>query len=250
MKNLIIIALLLTYYPFMALAAQLPSLPVKGTDWEVPDVKMEFIWIKTLNCWAGKYEVTNDEYRKFKHAHDSTKYDGNSLNGGRQPVVYVNYNDAIEYAKWLTERERKSGRLPVGYIYRLPTQNEWITFCQCGDNREYPWGKSMPPKYGNYSDRDLAWNSNDNYGYSDGFHVTCPVEMSGKNDWGLYGVGGNVWECTVKSEFDLSFDSWRGASWDCSSPGWLQSSRQLNLSASVRDCSIGFRLVLSHGMAN
>ncbi len=31
-------------------------------------------------------------------------------------------------------------------------------------------------------------------GYEDGFDGLAPVEQSGKNEWGLYGVGGNAWE--------------------------------------------------------
>lgn len=222
--------------------------PVSGSDWTVPDIGMEFVWIKALNCWAGKYEVTNGEYRKFKQDHDSKDFSGDTMNGSRQPVVYVNFDDATEYAYWLTAQERKAGRLPTGYSYRLPTEKEWTTFSQCGDNREYPWGNSMPPKYGNYHGAEGAVEGLDKiYGYNDGFPVTCPVEKSGENDWGLYGVGGNVWECTVKSSSDLSFDAWRGASWDDYNPVLLRSTcRDVGvLSASYRFDGGGFRLVLS-----
>ena len=204
--------------------------PVLGNDWAIPDIGMEFVWIKALDCWVGKYEVTNGEYRKYKADHDSKDY----FNGNRQPVVYVNYDNATEYAKWLTERERKA--IPAGYIYRLPTEKEWTTFCQCGDNREYPWGNEWPPKYGNYGSM---------VGYYDDFFETCPVENSGKNDWGLYGVGGNVWECTIKSSSDLSFDAWRGASWCNDYPGDLRSAYHGVYSALDRGNVIGFRLVLS-----
>ncbi|MFA6102034.1 MAG: formylglycine-generating enzyme family protein [Victivallaceae bacterium] len=219
----------------LSLTAEDLGKPVSGSDWKIPDIGMEFVWIKALNCWVGKYEVTNGEYRKFKPDHDSRSYDGNSLNGDSQPVVYVNFDDAVNYAKWLTERERKAGRIPAGYSYRLPTQKEWTTFCQCGDSRKFPWGKSMPPKYGHYA------MSND------GFPVSCPVEKSGMNDWGLYGVGGNVWECTVKSESDLSFAGWRGAAWFTDEhPDYMCSLYTHKYSESGRLNVGGFRLVLSH----
>lgn len=208
--------------------------PVVGNDWKIPDIGIEFVWIKALNCWVGKYEVTNGEYRKLIPNHDSKSYEGNSMNGDRQPVVYVNFDDAAKYAAWLTERERKAGRLPADYRYRLPAKNEWTTFCLCGDNREYPWGKSMPPKYGNYSVND------------DGFTVTCPVEKSGMNDWGLYGVGGNAAECTVKSGADLSFAGWRGGSWFADDSNSMRSLYSHNRSESVRINLGGFRLVLAH----
>ena len=221
-----------------------PAGPVLGNDWKIQDIGMEFVWIKALDCWVGKYEVTNGEYRKFKPEHDSKSYKNNSLNGDRQPVVYVNYDDTTEYAKWLTNRESKAGRLPDGYIYRLPTEEEWTAFCQCGDNRKYPWGDTMPPKYGNYYGQELSNNQNKISGYNDGFQATSPVEKSGMNDWGLYGVGGNAYECTIKSGSDYSFDAWRGASWYSVYPECLHSTYRNSNNASNRDFDYGFRLVL------
>jgi hypothetical protein len=211
---------------------------------KIPDIGMEFVWIKALDCWAGKYEVTNYEYRKFKPGHDSKSFGKHTLNGDRQPVVYVNYQDAVEYAKWLTERELKANRIPAGYRYRLPTKQEWTTFCQIGGNRKFPWGDSMPPKYGNYSGKESA-TDNKIDGYCDDYPVTCPVENSGRNEWGLYGVGGNVWECTVKSSSDLSFDAWRGASWSYSIPDCLTTAATGVSSPEYRIHGFGFRLVLA-----
>lgn len=107
--------------------------PVVGTDWKVPDIGMEFVWIKAMDCWVGKYEVTNGEYRKFKPDHDSGNYENCSLNDDRQPAIMVTFDDAIVYAQWLTIRKIKNGTIPAGYTYRRPSGYEWTTFCQCGD---------------------------------------------------------------------------------------------------------------------
>ena len=159
-------------------------------------------------------------------------------------MVYVNFDDAVAYAKWLTERERKAGRLPKGYRYRLPTKDEWTAFAQCGDGREYPWGISWPPKYGNYSDSSSVSRYKID-GYTDGHAVTCNVEQSGKNDWGLYGVGGNVWECTIVSGVNGRFDAWRGASWVSGNRDTLRATYRYDFGASFRSNYFGFRLVLS-----
>jgi tetratricopeptide (TPR) repeat protein len=212
---------------------------------KIPDTGMEFVWVKALDCWVGKYEVTNEEYRKFKPKHDSKSFGKHSLNSDRQPAVYVNFDDAGEYAKWLNQREQKANRIPPGYRYRLPTRQEWTAFSQCGDDRIYPWGDSMPPKYGNYSGQESA-SDNKIDGYNDSFPVTCPVEHSGRNEWGVYGVGGNVWECTVKSASDLSFDAWRGASWSYSIADCLTCTAPGVSSPSYRIHGFGFRLVLGH----
>ena len=194
--------------------------PSTGKKWTVPKLGMKFVWIPAMKCWVGKYEVSNREYRAFKPKHSTKDYKGIGLDGKRKPVEYINFDEAKAYAVWLTKRERDAGRLKPGLHYRLPTGKEWMTFAQCGDDREYPWGSSWPPTYGNYAgetsekvlDPKVSFDWRYIKGYDDGFAVTCPVEKSGRNDWGLYGVGGNVWECTSNSAGG-DFEAWRGASW-------------------------------------
>ncbi len=184
------------------------------TKWTSPATSMEFVWIPQMKMWVGKYEVTNAEYRKKEPGHDSGEYKGHTLNRDRQPVVQVNFNDAKTYAEWMTERDR--GVLPEGYKYRLPSEAEWLTYAQCGDGREYPWGNNWPPKSGqagNYHGREGAGEWEKIPGYNDGFPVTAPVDELWKNPWGLAGVGGNVWEVCASDSTGESFETWRGASW-------------------------------------
>ena len=201
-------------------------------------VNLELVWVEALKGWVGKYEVTNEEYRRFKLDHDSQSYDGKSLNGSRQPSVNVSYDDAVAFCEWVN----RLAHLPQGYTARLPDGNEWMTFAQCGDNREYPWGNDWPPKYGNYSGQEGAWSYKID-GYNDGQPVTCDVERSGKNDWGLYGVGGNVWEWTG----ELSGGSsrvLRGAAWLYRTQGDLRCDGRLDAHPSDRINYIGFRVVV------
>ena len=207
-------------------------------------VKMEFVWIAALNGWVGKYEVTNEEYRRFKADHNSGEYNGHSLNSGRQPVVQVSYYGAVAFA----ERVNNTGKLPDGYKARLPDGKEWLTFAQCGDGRKYPWGNEWPPKYGNYADVTTKkyfadWGVID--GYDDGEAVSCAVEKSGKNDWGLYGVGGNAWEWTSEL-FDSTSDfrGLRGASWDSDGQDYLSCSNSSGNASSGHDYRFGIRLVV------
>jgi len=155
--------------------------------------KMEFVWIADLKGWVGKYEVTNGQYRRFRWWHYSGWKNGHSLNGGRQPVVEVSWNDAQAYISWM---ERKYA-LPTGYKLTLPSEREWMTVAQSGKMREYPWGKRWPPpaKVGNYANK-IECDDGKIIRHSDGYLVTCPVEASGKNGLDVYGVGGNVWEWT------------------------------------------------------
>ncbi len=217
---------------------------LSGKDFTVRDLGMEFAWIEKMGCWVGKYEVTNAEYRKFDPSHDSKSYKDGDLNDDKHPVVFISFDDATKFAEWLTDREINAKRLPSGYIYRLPTKDEWTAFAQCGEGREYPWGSTMPPKFGNYSDKSSAWNQKIT-SYDDGFSLTCPVDKSGKNEWGIYGVGGNVWECTRKSSTNPAFDAWRGGSWTISQPGIMRSDFRRTSNTPDKDENYGFRIVLS-----
>jgi len=220
--------------------------PEEGQPWTSKASGMEFVWIRQMGMWVGKYEVTNGEYRRKEPGHDSKSYEGHSMNHDRQPVVYVNFDDAQAYARWLTERDRASGNLPPGFEYRLPTGDEWMRFAQCDDKREYPWGNEWPPpsgRAGNYSGQESAWSYKISE-YRDDFPVTCKVEQSWANPWGLYGVGGNVWECTTVTP-NGAFDAWRGASWVNGIQGCLRCSARHDINASFRYLSLGFRLVLS-----
>ncbi len=217
--------------------------PVAGELFTVPDIGMEFVWIEAMSCWVGKYEVTNGEYRKYKPDHDSgILHKSHEMNGDRQPVVLVSYDEAVVFADWLNQ----TAQLPEGWKARLPDGDEWMKFAQCGDGRKYPWGNDMqPPKDWNYHGQEGAWIWYKIPDHNDGFPVTCEVEKSGMNKWGLYGVGGNVWEWTSEW-YDSSQRERvvRGASWLDNHQDHYECACRFNYPPWLRVGGIGFRLVL------
>ena len=213
-----------------------------GQDFILPEINMEFIWVESMQCWVGKYEVTNSEYRFYNPNHSSEKIEGYDLNEDRQPAVYISYEDAENFAQWLTNREKESERLPSGWLFRLPSSEEWIKIAECGDGRRYPWGNDWPPAYGNYDDDTLL----DDYvisDYKDEWIVSCPVESSGCNNWGVCGMGGNALEWT--NDRDKQGFIVLGASWEHFKPHTLECNFSSSYPPGIRTASLGFRLILS-----
>ncbi len=180
--------------------------------------------------------------------------------GPDHPVVGVNWEDATAFCKWLTEKERKEGILPVGR-YRLPSDLEWsqaVGLVQESEKTDvYPWGKQWPPVTGagNYADA----TAKEKYtglpaieGYDDGYAETAPVASFGPNPCGLYDMGGNVAEWCgywVSSDVD-EYRALRGASWFSGSQDALHSWYRVGVppsrasSPKGRVCMAGFRVVL------
>lgn len=197
-------------------------------------VTMEFVRIPPLNIWMGKYEVSNKQFREFQTDHDSGMFKEWSLNDAGQPVVNVSWDDANAFCLWLNKR--LASNLEPGRELRLPTESEWETAAACGQEREYPWGNQWPPKYGNYGLIE---------GYDDGAPVACPVEDSGQNEWGLYGMGGNAWEwCFDLYDPAKQYRVIRGGAWNLTTADALKISNRTGDSESRKNNYIGFRVVI------
>ena len=175
------------------------------------EVGMDFVWIASMRMWAAKYELTEDAFCYAMTERET---------GGNLPQQ-LSYEQSMAVCATLNERER--GRLPEGYCYRIPTVEEWERLARCGTDRIYPWGSTMPPTFGNYCDEavreGIRKRIGERYemyvppfiaGYNDGYEERAPVEASGKNEWGLYGMGGNLWEWATTPTGDMMA---KGASW-------------------------------------
>jgi len=205
--------------------------------------------------YLGKYEVTNAEYRKFKSSHNSKDYKGKSLNGDSQPAVYVSWDDAREYARWLTGKTGKN--------FRLPTEAEWEYGARGGTSTSRFWGDSPNSacKYSNVADKTAKRNWSDwtvHY-CDDGYAVAAPVGSFNANDFGLYDMLGNVWEwCndwygenyygTSPRDNPVGPSSgknrvFRGGGW-FNGPRGVRSAIRIRNSPDYRYFNLGFRLVL------
>lgn len=126
----------------------------------------------TQGFWLSDHEVTQEEYEAVMGGNPS-HFKGEPS----RPVEMVTWHDAVMYCEMLTEREREAGRLPPGYLYRLPTEAEWEYSARAG---------TTGARHGELD--AIAWwdgNSGDE---------THPVKQKAANAWGLYDMMGNVWE--------------------------------------------------------
>lgn len=57
--------------------------------------------------------------------------------GKTGPVEQVSWEEAVEFCRKLTNRERAAGRLPAGYAYTLPTEAQWEHACRAGTTGAY-----------------------------------------------------------------------------------------------------------------
>jgi hypothetical protein len=180
--------------------------------------------------------------------------------GPNHPVVGVSWNDAEEFCKWLTKRERSAGDLPEDREYRLPKDEEWSAAMGLKNGEKlYPWDipqkrdKSWPPPAGagNYAGEEAK---NEDWaagwwvieGYNDGYPRTSPVGSFEVNSSGLYDMGGNVRQwCEDWSNARKQYRVVRGASWRDADPVCLLASFRDDYARDARVAYVGFRCVVA-----
>jgi len=116
--------------------------------------------------YVGVLEVTQGQWEAVMGANPSHFPDP------LRPVEGVSWDDARLFCRRLSQREKRT--------YRLPTEAEWEAACRAGTSTAYPWGDAFR--------EDHAW---------------CAVNAGGStrasgtrepNRWGLHDMIGNVWE--------------------------------------------------------
>ncbi|MBS0155509.1 MAG: SUMF1/EgtB/PvdO family nonheme iron enzyme [Nitrospira sp.] len=200
----------------------------------------------------GKFEVTFDEYDRFALTTGRLLPDDQRWGRGQRPVINVSWQDAKDYAAWLSEK--------TGKRYRLPTESEW-EYAARSEGKDDLWaGTSDEEQLNNYAVyRRRAKNPR-----------TAPVGYDQErrpNAIGLYDMSGNVLEwvedCmhSTYNEAPTDGTAWletgrgdcdyrvnRGGAWSADLSVTLRVSRRFldNLSLSHNQ-DLGFRLVQDLG---
>lgn len=187
----------------------------------------------------GKYEVTFQEYDQYVELIGSRSPSDQAWGRDKRPVIHVSWDDAVAYAKWLSQA--------TGKRYRLPTESEWEYAARSRGKAE-TWA-------GTSDEKDLA-----DFAV---FRAGQTALVGGKkpNDLGLHDMSGNVSEWVE----DCWHENYNGAPRDGSAwleandgvcgrrvvrdGSWLEGSVLLRASSrgersvGVRNGTVGFRLV-------
>ena len=191
----------------------------------------------TQGYWLGKYEVTQALYEEVMGVNPAVP------KGLTLPVVYVDWDDSVEFLQKLTQRERQSGRLPEGFEYKLPTEAQWEYACRAGTMTAYSTGESV-----SHEQAKLKSSQVKNY---------LAVGSYPANPWGFHDMHGNVYEWTAdwmgpypisavsdpKGPENGSTRVARGGGWGSTSE-WLRSANRNRGSTGNRNGNLGFRVSL------
>jgi formylglycine-generating enzyme required for sulfatase activity len=214
----------------------------KESPWE-NSLGMKFVPVPGTSVLFSIWDVRVKDYRAYASAVGgvNTNWQNPGFNQtDYHPVVKMSWLDAQAFCQWLTQKERSEGKLAEGQSYRLPREVEWNVAV---GNSKYPWGESWPPPSG-------AGNYDPSLGV-DNYTNTSPVDSFRANQYGLYDMGGNVWQwCEDWYDGSQKCRVARGASWGASTSNYLLSSYRLNgYTPNVRHDRFGIRCVLVGGSA-
>ena len=178
------------------------------------------------------------------------------------PVVSISWSDAKAFCKWLSEKEKKT--------YRLPTEAEWEYACRAGTKTAFAHGDDPEglAAFGNGADATArakfpGWSIG--IKAKDGHVFTAPVGQFKPNVFGLYDMHGNVWEWCEDWYVPNSYP--KDNQVDPTGPatgkakvqrggGWSSDSKRLRSAARIgrdpsayRGCYLGFRVALVQATA-
>ena len=228
--------------------------------------------VRLSNFSMSKYGVTVAEFRRFVEAsgyqtdaekagfsvifsaRTVKKGDGVNWRHGvsgslrpqsedNDPVVYVSWNDAVAYSKWLSAQ--------TGKHFRLPTEAEREYACRAGSSTAFNTGQNLAIDQANFVDEKGLWRNG-----------TVPVDSYASNAWGLKNMHGNVFEWCSDWYSGNYYDACkangtvinpvgpttgsrnvlRGGSWGSRAEG-CRSANRYDGTPDRRDNCVGFRLV-------
>ncbi|MES4792485.1 MAG: formylglycine-generating enzyme family protein [Chloroflexota bacterium] len=140
----------------------------------------------TRGFWMDKYEVTQ---RPWKRTVGELPAPLTAGAGDDFPVYSVNFAEAEEFCRKLTELAHRSRQLPPDWEFWLPTEAQWEYACRAGTTSATPFGNQL-------SNREASFQGKPYNGAEEGPSLkrTAKVGSYPANPWGLHDMLGNVYE--------------------------------------------------------
>ena len=126
------------------------------------------------------HEITFAEYDRFAKATGRALPNDAGWGRSSRPVINVSWEDAQQYARWLSEQS--------GQRYRLPSEAEWEYAARAGTDTPFWWGEGSARGKANCR-RGCASEFNSLFSTS-----SAPVGNYKANQFGLFDTAGNVAE--------------------------------------------------------
>ena len=167
--------------------------------------------------------------------------------GDNNAASYVDWHEATEFCRRLTDAHHKNGNLPAAESYHLPTEAQWEYACRAGTTTAFSFGddESQLDEFGWFSGNTAL----EKYVHKVGLKKPNPL--------GLYDMHGNVWEwCSDWYGDKLSGGTdpvgpergssrvVRGGGWG-NNPGICRSANRRSSDPSYRYDFLGFRVARS-----
>lgn len=141
----------------------------------------------TRGFWSARWEVTQGQWKRMMGRFPDRLPSPEFGEGDDVPVYWINFDEAETYCTELSRRGHRSGALPEGWEFRLPTEAQWEYACRAGTITATSFGDALGPQHANFggeaADRSVR--------------VLGRARRVGSypaNPWGLQDMHGNVWE--------------------------------------------------------
>jgi formylglycine-generating enzyme required for sulfatase activity len=200
----------------------------------------------TRPFYLGACEVTNAQYEQFDPSHRDLRGKLGFSSGDEEAVVFVSWQDALNFCKWISQKE--------GIPYRLPTEAEWEYACRAGTLTPFHTGDSLPQVFHKNPRQDWFPHPSRTEKAAE---IDLTVGKTPPNPWGLFDMHGNVEEWCMDwygpyepgdqinpvGRADGDFRVTRGGS-HSTELYYLRSANRMGTVPEERNWLIGFRLVI------
>jgi formylglycine-generating enzyme len=143
----------------------------------------------TRGFWTAAHEATQGQWRRVVGAFPDRPPTAQFGEGGEFPMYWVNFHEAEDFCARLTERASRSGALPAGWAFTLPTEAQWEYACRAGTTTVTAFGDTLDLRHVNFNGELL---DRTRVGPTPG--RATRVGSYPPNAWGIHDMHGNVWE--------------------------------------------------------